>query len=238
MYVCLACLLPLTTVGQSITQLADLRTIPFKEWSAKYQSIDKKGKYWNVLYVAEIKTTNGRSMKEDIEMHYVSEYPAIHKNAEWFKWSLLDKCWVKCAKPGIKQENGQTRYIMQTNLPGIYGLMMPQQSKTKGVAIKVPRGYTIENINIKQNNPAISMDIMPKNKSRKVEIPLNDLQFDAKIDVILSNKRKEQFILSRQLAGNYTQFKNQVSSNQYRMLNISTEYITQYEEGVLPLSNR
>lgn len=235
---CMAMMMPFMAVGQSTTQIADLRTVPFKEWSTKNKSIDKKGKYWTVLYVAELKTRDGRSTNEDVKVHYTTEHPQLQKQAEWFKWSPLDQCWVKYAKPGIKKDDLQIQYELSTNLPGIYSLMMPQKSMHKGIAVRVPKGYAIEQVSIKQNEPAISMDLKPKKKTRNLELPLNDLQFDAKIEVFLINKKKERFTLNRLLAGNFVDFRKIVTAQQQRELIIGSEFITQYEADTVPLSNR
>lgn len=229
--------IPVNTYAQTSTQVSVIRTVPYGEWSTNYPSLDTKGKYWTVLYATEVKTTNGRSLKDALEIHYVSEYPNLYKEATWYKWSPLDRCWTKFAKSGIEQNADQTRYLLQTKQPGIYSLMIPQKAVSKGLVIKVPKGYSIEHLKIRQNEPAIAMDIKPKKKSRKAEVPLYDLQFDTTIDIKMTNKKGETFVLNKHLAGNYTHFRKPISTQSHREVNIGPEYITQMEEGVVPIGN-
>jgi len=228
---------PLFCLSQSTPQQATITTIPFKEWSMKFQSLDIKGKFLNVNYVVALNTSDKKSLQEEIEVFYTSNHPEKISKATWYRWNPLDKCWSKFATPGIEKKNGSIVYKLFVKHPGTYALMHPQNTASKGINIKAPRGYYIESISIRQENPAIAMDIHPKKPERTVHVPLTEPQFDSKIQIKLSSRKGGQFVFTKKIIGEKIDWSANTSSQESLKLAIGREEITEFDSEVVLIGN-
>lgn len=228
---------PRYCLSQSTTQSGTITTIPFKDWSMKYQSVDIKGKYHNVDYVVALNTSDKKSLQEEIAVFYTSNHPEKISKATWYRWNPLDKCWSTFATPGIEKKNGVFVYKLLVKHPGTYALMHPQTTASKGIRIKAPGGYYIESVSIHQENPAIAMDIHPKKPEKTVHIPLTEPQFDSKIQITLRNRKGEQFVFTKKIIGEKIDWSSKTSSQDYLQLTIGTEDITEFDSDVVLIGN-
>jgi hypothetical protein len=233
----LTTLLPLLGISQESTRQSVIKTVPFKEWSSKYPSVDIKGKYHNVTYVVELSTSDRKSLKEDLEIFYTSSLPEKIKKANWYRWNPLDQCWSKFATPGIEQKNGAYVYKLMARHPGTYALMSPQQPLSKGIDIHAPRGLMIQSVELRQENPGIFISMQPKKQAKIVQVPLTEPQFDTKIHVKLVNRKGETFVMTKRIIGDKIDWHAQTSSQKHLKLVLGTEDVTEFDNEVVLIGN-
>jgi hypothetical protein len=233
----LIALLPMFGTAQQPVRQSTIKTVPFKEWSSKYPSIDIKGKYHNVTYVVELSTSDRKSLKEDLEIFYTSSLPEKIKKANWYRWNPLDQCWSKFATPGIEQKNGAYVYKLMARHPGTYALMSPQQPLSKGIDIHAPRGLMIQSVELRQENPGIFISMQPKKQAKIVQVPLTEPQFDTKIHVKLVNRKGETFVMTKRIIGDKIDWHAQTSSQKHLKLVLGTEDVTEFDNEVVLIGN-
>jgi hypothetical protein len=231
----LTILLPMFGIAQDSTRQSFIKTVPFKEWSNKYPSIDIKGKYHNVTYVVELSTSDSKSMREDLEIFYTSNLPEKIKKSNWYRWNPLDQCWSKFATPGIEKKNSAFVYKLMARHPGTYALMTPQQPVSKGISIQAPRGLMIQSVSIRQENPGIYINLNPKKQTRNIQVPLTEPQFDTKIQVKLVNRKGESFVMIKKIIGDKIDWHTQTSSQEYLKLALGSEDVTEFDNDVVLL---
>lgn len=195
--------MPILLHAQNEPQIR-LRSLDFEEWKKHYTTLDEKGKLLHAVHISELEVDSKWCLDEPVKIAFNSSAGRALKNAGWYEWHPIRKCWVKKAVPkysayGNKNDGGE--YSTDVNCPGVYGLFYIPGSKGKGIVFKAPAFHKIRQLSIHQDQPGISVVYRPENPSRSLFVPSKELSYSATISAEMEGPSGEVYVISESLLG-------------------------------------
>lgn len=183
-----------TILSAQDTIESTLRTVDFEEWNNNYNTVDEKGKLLHVVHISELTVNSKWCLQVPVRITFNSNEGRILKNAGWYEWHPVRRCWMRIALPKYiahadKASGGD--YIIDVNCPGVYGLFFLPGSTSTGISFKAPALHRIRQLKIMQEYPGLSIVYHPEDPTRSVFVPTKNVTYSTQVSAEIETPKGE-----------------------------------------------